>query len=186
MKTSSKFERLYYGMDVYSISDSDGHTVELPPGLRPEEEALAGLLASGWGSEADRKLVGARLIDLAKEAKIAEINAYDKSEAVDGFILDNAFAWLDRDTRGGLSRRLCSEEAKGREITTLWLGTQCYTLPIPLAKKLLDIIELYAADCFDTTARHRAAVLALSDIEAVRSYDHTAGYPEHPVINTQV
>lgn len=185
MNTFSRFERLYYGMPVYSISDSAGQTVELPAGIDPDAESLAGLLASDWGTDADRTIVWARLLELTIEAKLVEIDAYDTSEAVNGFILDGAMAWLDRDTRGGLARRLASEEAKGREMTTLWLDTRSFTLPIALAKKLLDIIELYAADCFDTTARHRAAVLAMRDIEEVRSYDHTSGYPEHPVINTQ-
>lgn len=185
MKTSAKFERLYYGMRVYSISDEAGQTVELPAGIEPDAESLAGLLAGDWGTDADRALVGTRLLELTVEAKLAEIDAYDTSEAVNGFVLDGAMAWLDRNTRGGLARRLASEANDGREVTTLWLDTRSFTLPIALAKALLDIVELYAADCFDVTARHKAAVAAMTDIESVRAYDHTSGYPDRPVISTR-
>lgn len=186
MKVTSKFERLYYGMRVYSLTNEDGQTVELPAGLELTADSITTLLGdSEWGSVEDRALVEAFLLDLVIDAKIREIDAYDTSSAVNGFILDGELAWLDRNTRGGLGRRLASEKREGREISTLWLGTRNFPLPIPLAKSLLDIVEVYAADCFDVTAQHKATVLAMTDVDAVRAYDHTSGYPPRPVISTQ-
>lgn len=185
MKTTVKFERLYYGMRVYSISDEAGHSVELPAGTEPEEASLEGLLVTDWGSETDRALVGCRLLELVKEAKTAEITAYDESEAVNSFELDGLRMWLPFELREKIRARLPEEEAAGRTTTTLWYGIVPVQLPIALARKLISCIELYAIDCCDRTAAHKAAVAAMTDIDAVRAYDYTAGYPERPVITSQ-
>lgn len=186
MKTKVKFERLYYGMHVYSISDEAEHTVELPAGVNPDEESsLQELLATDWGTQTDRALVVARLLELVKEAKIAEITAYDTSAAVNSFVLDGLPMWLPFELREKIRARLPEEEAAGRTMTTLWYGTVPVQLPIALARKLISKIELYAIDCCDRTAAHKAAVSAMTDIDAVKSYDHTTGYPERPVISSQ-
>ena len=186
MKTTVKFERLYYGMRVYSISDEAGHTAELPAGTEPDEASLEGLLVTDWGSETDRALVGCRLLELVKEAKTAEITAYDESEAVNSFELDGLRMWLPFEMRQKIAERLPTEKNAGRTTTTLWYGTIPFQLPVTLAETLLDKIKLYAADCFDVTASHKAAVEAMTDIDAVRAYDYTTGYPERPVINTDM
>ncbi len=112
--------------------------------------------------------------------KIAEIDAYDTSEAVNSFTMQGQAMWLDKAMRVGLANSTAIQEAAGIETTTLWYGTQCYNLPVASAKAMLATLELYALECYNTTARHKAAVSALEDIEAVKAYDHTAGYPPKP------
>lgn len=185
METKVQFERLYYGMNVYSISDESGNTVELPAGVNPDEKSLTELLAVGWDDEAGRALVEAHILKLAIEAKLAEIDAYDNSDAVNGFVLDGMKMWLPYELREKIRSRLPVEEDAGRVTTTLWYGTVPVQLPITIARKLIDVIELYAIDCCDRTAAHKAAVSAMTDVDAVHAYDHTAGYPERPVISTQ-
>lgn len=123
-------------------------------------------------------------LDEVKAQKIAEIDRYDTSEAVNGFELDGMTMWLDFDTRQRIRSRLPVEKSAGRETTTLWYGTVPVPLPITLAEQLLDSIELYATDCYDVTAAHKAAVQALASIEEVEAYDHTTGYPERLIITT--
>lgn len=52
------------------------------------------------------------------------------------------------------------------------------------AISLLSAIEMYAVQCFDTTAKHKVAVSELTTIEEVEKYDITAGYPERLEITT--
>jgi hypothetical protein len=37
---------------------------------------------------------------------------------------------------------------------------------------------MYALQCFNVTAQHKANVLALDTVDDVTSYDYTSGYPE--------
>ena len=117
----------------------------------------------------------------AKQRKIAEIVAYDKSSAVDEFLINGVGMWLDRDTRASLFASITAEEAIGRETTVLWTQTEPpfpIELPIIPFRGLLKQLEVYAKDCFNTTAKHIAAVFALTSIEDVNDYDFTTGYPE--------
>lgn len=175
-------------MYVYAIEAENGQRVELPPSVVPTIESLSELLDSDreWGTDADRAIVEAHLTALMREAKLKEIEAYDMSPAVNSFSLDGMVVWLDFELRSKLRSRLPVEEAAGRDTTTLWLGTHSFTMPVKLASALLDRIELYAADCFDVTSAHKAAVEALATREAIEAYDHTAGYPEHLTVSTQV
>ena len=53
-------------------------------------------------------------------------------------------------------------------------------------EKLLEILcalEVYAIDCFNNTTDHLYAVDAMTTVEEIESYDHTAGYPEKLTFN---
>jgi hypothetical protein len=56
-------------------------------------------------------------------------------------------------------------------------------LSVQVAKTALAQIQIYADRCFIVTEQHKAGVEALSTIEAVDGYDHTAGYPQRLVFN---
>lgn len=43
--------------------------------------------------------------------------------------------------------------------------------------------ELYALECYNVTASHKANIEQLTTIEEVEAYDYTIGYPEKLVIN---
>lgn len=113
-----------------------------------------------------------------KEEKCHEIDRYDSSSAVNEFFIGNASMWLDKNTRAGLMLRIDSEIAVGKETTTLWYDTLSFTMPIRKAKELLYAIEIYASECYDNTARHKAYVLSLTDRESIATYDYTTDYPE--------
>lgn len=125
----------------------------------------------------------AAMID-ALNRKLDEITAYDKSPAVNGFTIDGYEMWLEYDERVRIITRIESEESEGRTDTTLWKGTMCFAMPIALARTLIRKLEVYAADCFDNTARHKAAVEALMEsaenADAIENFDITEGYPAKP------
>lgn len=118
------------------------------------------------------------LID-AKAEKIAEITAYDTSDAVNSFSLGNATMWISRDDRISLMNSTTILKNAGEEETTLWYGGQKYTLPCDTLIQMLSALEVYALQCYDVTEEHKAAVNALTTIEEVDAYDYTTGYPEH-------
>lgn len=120
----------------------------------------------------------------AKAQKIAEIDAYDTSDEVNIFFVDGTSMWLDKATRVGLMNSTTIAKNLGQEKVTLWFGSTQLTLACDKAISLLSAIEMYAVQCFDTTAAHKKAVSELAALEEVEKYDITAGYPEKLEITT--
>lgn len=117
-------------------------------------------------------------LEQAKADKIAEIAAYDTSLSVNGFKLNGMLVWLDKATRVGLMNSTTIAKAAGQETTTLWLGEVKLVVECDKAIHLLSALEMYALECFNVTASHKAAVGELTTIEDVETYDYKAGYPK--------
>ena len=117
-------------------------------------------------------------LDVVKEEAIEQIEAYDTSEAVNSFTLQGKQMWLPKETRVGLMNSLGIEKAAGKTETVLWFGNESYILPIDTAMQMLSALELYALDCYNVTAAHKAAVSALESVEDLVAYDYTQNYPE--------
>lgn len=119
-----------------------------------------------------------KTLTLAKNAKIAEIAAYDTSSSVNGFMLNGLLVWLDKATRVGLMNSTTIAKAAGLGKTTLWLKGIKLVVDCDKAIQLLSALEMYALECFNVTASHKAAVGELRSIEEVEAYDYKAGYPK--------
>lgn len=117
-------------------------------------------------------------VEEAKEILIAEIAAYDTSSSVNGFMLNGLLVWLDKATRVGLMNSTTIAKAAGQETTTLWLKGIKLVVDCDKAIQLLSALEMYALECFNVTASHKAAVNELTTIEEVEAYDYKAGYPK--------
>ena len=128
-----------------------------------------------------------RTIEQAKAEKLSAIGTYDNGEAVNGFDIvmggDTMTAWLTPEQRANYKNSLDSAELLGlTEVHPVFGGVQI-ALPVQTAKTALAQIQIYADRCFIVTEGHKADVEALSTVEAVDAYDHTAGYPERLVFN---
>lgn len=117
-------------------------------------------------------------LEEAKAEKIAEIIAYDTSSSVNGFMLNGLLVWLDKATRVGLMNSTTIAKAAGQETTTLWLGGLKLVVDCDKAIQLLSALEMYALECFNVTASHKAAVSELKTIKEVEVYDYKTGYPK--------
>lgn len=117
-------------------------------------------------------------LDQAKVEKIAEITAYDTSSSVNGFMLNGLLVWLDKATRVGLMNSTTIAKATGQKTTTLWLKGIKLVVDCDKAIQLLSALEMYALECFNVTASHKAAVGELKTIEEVEAYDYKTGYPK--------
>lgn len=117
-------------------------------------------------------------LDVAKEEAIEQITEYDQSEDVNSFTLQGKTMWLPKETRVGLVNSVTIEKNAGKETTVLWFGGEKYELPVDTALQMLSALELYALECYNVTAAHKAAVSALESVEDIVAYDYTQNYPE--------
>ena len=117
-------------------------------------------------------------LDVTKEEAIEQITEYDQSEDVNSFTLQGKQMWLPKETRVGLVNSVTIEKNAGKETTVLWFGGERYELSVDTALQMLSALELYALECYNVTAAHKAAVNALESVEDVVAYDYTQGYPE--------
>ena len=114
----------------------------------------------------------------AQEMLTREITAHDTSSSVNGFKLNGLTVWLDKDTRMGLMNSTTIAKNMGQETTTVWFGGISLTIPCDTAIGMLSALEMYALECFNVTAGHKAAVQALTSVDEVMAYDFTVNYPE--------
>ena len=116
-------------------------------------------------------------LEEAKQRVLDSITAYDTSDSVNAFTLNGASVWLDKATRVGLMNSTTIARNLGNKTTTLWLGDMKLEVDCDKAIQLLSALEMYALECFNVTAAHKAAVSELESVEDVLAYDYTAGYP---------
>lgn len=119
-----------------------------------------------------------KTLEEAKEICLNEIEEYDVSPSVNGFILNGLLVWLDKSTRVGLMNSTTIAKAAGQKTTTLWLGGLKLVVDCDKAIQLLSALEMYALECFNVTASHKQAVSELTTIEEVEAYDYKSGYPK--------
>lgn len=122
-------------------------------------------------------------LNLVKSNIIRLIGQYDTSKAVNSFVLDGKEMWLPKDTRVGLRNSVSVEKDSGRTETTLWYGGVSYVVPIDMALELLSRLELYALTCYNVTESHKAAIMAMDNVEDITAYDYKTGYPEKMVVS---
>lgn len=136
------------------------------------------LIKAGYKEYQEPVPTEAEKLEQAKADKLAEITAYDTSDKVNGFVLNGLLVWLDKATRVGLMNSTNITKAMGQPTTTLWLGGLKLVVDCDKAIQLLSALEMYALECFNVTASHKAAVNELTTIEEVEAYDYKAGYPK--------
>lgn len=143
--------------------------------FNPTDEQLE---EAGFIKEVPKEKSKEELLTEAKAMKIAEIEAYDKSDAVNSFSLNGTPLWLPQEVRISVMNSTNVRRQLGLTDTTLWLNGMKLVLPCDLVLGLLAKIENYALLAFDTTEEHKANVRRLTTIEEVEQYDYKKGYPE--------
>lgn len=140
----------------------------------PTEDMLK---AAGYEEYHEPEPTDEEKLEQAKQQKIAEIEAYDTSSAVNSFILNGVPRWLNLDKRQSIAYSAKILKVKGHDSVTIWFDTDKVVLPIDDAISLLDTLEVYAKTTNNVTHEHMLTVDGLSDIEEVHNFDVTAGYP---------
>lgn len=164
--------------DGYMLRLGDSYTDELYCERSTIPDNLVVIPYSTYLIESNKEKYNGMTVEEAKEILIAEITAYDTSSAVNGFMLNGLLVWLDKATRVGLMNSTTIAKAAGQQTTTLWLKGIKLVVDCDKAIQLLSALEMYALECFNVTASHKAAVGELKTIEEVEAYDYKAGYPK--------
>lgn len=118
----------------------------------------------------------------ARAAKMAEIDAYDMSEAVNGFTLAGEKMWIGFEERQRIRASIQAYRSMGRNDMTKWFAGKEYTYTLDVWESMINAVGVYASEALNVTELHRAAVSALGSIGEVEAYDHTIGYPEKLVL----
>ena len=150
--------------------------------INPSEDVL---LANGWLVYTTPEPTAAELLAQAKLDKIAEIEDYDASDAVNQFLLGGVPMWLDAPTRQQLRISIEAYQAMGAEQVTKWFMGQQFTFPTSAWITMLNALEVYAAEALNVTESHKAAINAMTNIEDIENYDITTGYPEKLNLTSQ-
>lgn len=162
----------------YMLKSGESYTDELYCERSTIPDNLIVVPYSTYLTESNKEKYKGMTVEEAKEKLIAEIAAYDTSDKVNGFMLNGLLVWLDKATRVGLMNSTTIAKAAGQETTTLWLGGMKLVVDCDKAIQLLSALEMYALECFNVTASHKAAVCKLKSIEEVEAYDFKTGYPK--------
>lgn len=164
--------------DGYMLKLGDSYTDELYCERSAIPDNLVVVPYSTYLIESNKEKYKGMTVEEAKEKLVAEITAYDKSDKVNGFMLNGLLVWLDKATRVGLMNSTTIAKAAGQKTTNLWLGGAKLVVDCDKAIQLLSALEMYALECFNVTASHKAAVAELKTIKEVEAFDVTADYPK--------
>lgn len=177
--------RLTVGDGVVLLLINGKEETEISGGM-PDGNGLAtteAVMRKVWVYDGVRLKTGgmtseAALTAAAQKMVLEQIDKYDTSPSVNGFMLNGLRVWLNKDTRVGLMNSTSIAKAIGKATTTLWLGDVKLVVECDKAIQLLSALEMYALECFNVTAAHKKAVSEMSTVEEVLAYDYTAGYPK--------
>lgn len=177
--------RLTVGDGVVLLLINGKEETEISGGM-PDENGLAtteAVVRKVWVYDGVRLETGgmtseAALTAAAQKMVQEQIDKYDTSPSVNGFMLNGLRVWLNKDTRVGLMNSTQIAKAMGKTTTTLWFGGMQIEVNCDKAIGLLSALEMYALECFNVTAAHKKAVAELNTVEEVLGYDYTQGYPE--------
>ncbi|MCQ2137896.1 MAG: DUF4376 domain-containing protein [Bacteroidales bacterium] len=137
----------------------------------PTAEQIA---AEGWVEVVPPAPTPEELLERAKAERIAELEAYDSSEAVNGFTLGGRTMWIVPAERTNYLNTMQGAQRLGIE-SVPFMGQ---TIAVGDAIRMLDAINIYAMQCVAVTDAHETAINALATIEEVEAYDFTIGYPD--------
>ena len=129
------------------------------------------------GTDATDTVLDTTTLAGAKAQKIAEITAYDCSDAVNALTYKGVRTWLTAEVRNSYLTSIQAAELLGETSITFDIGGQVVTLELQSAKIMLAKLQRYADACYLVTSTHKANVGALTTIEDVTDYDYKTGYP---------
>ncbi len=121
-----------------------------------------------------------RTVEQAVQDKLMQIDMYDRSDAVNSFIVNGVSVWLTPDVRANYRSSIESAELLGESNITFIIAGIAATSALQDARVMLAKIQRYADRCTLVTETHKATVSGLlsATVEEVDAYDYTAGYPD--------
>lgn len=170
----------------FILKGGDTYTSEIYCAKDAELQGYEVVAYSDYLRAENKKKYEGKTLEEAKEMLLAEIDAYDNSPSVNGFILNGMLIPWSKDDpdspnvekRMGLRQNIADKVALGEKNISIWLKGMSFTMPCAQAEVLMRSIENYAYECFNVTASHKQAVSELTTTEEVIAYDYRTGYPK--------
>ena len=119
-----------------------------------------------------------RTVEEARRDMQMQIDAYDTSSDVNGFLYNGQELWADKATRVGLVNAAQAAKALGNETVSFGIQGFALTLPCDQCIQMLYALEMYALACYNVTLNHKNNVDNLVTVEDIDSYNYMVGYPE--------
>lgn len=120
-----------------------------------------------------------RTVEDSRNELLMKINEYNVSPNVDGFTINNAInAWFTVQERLNYRQSVESAKRLGIEKLTFYVDSNELEVNTSDAEMMLDMLQLYADQCFIATKRHQIIANSLQTIEELDTYDYTDGYPQ--------
>ena len=142
--------------------------------FNPTEDML---IEQGWQEYIPPVPTEEELLQEAKLNKIAEIEEYDKSDAVNSFSIGGVDMWLDFNLRQQLRTSIIAYQKLNEQTVSKWFNGVEYTFTTEQWMTMLNTLEVYASEALNVTEAHKAAVNALTSIQDIEDYDITLDYP---------
>jgi hypothetical protein len=114
--------------------------------------------------------------------KIAEIDRYDNSDAVNSFLFAGQSCWINAQERATYNASIQAAELLGESEIEIPIAGQFIVMSVVNAKGFLALIQRYADKAAIVTGKHKYAVSQLTSIEEVDAYDYTVNYPEKVIL----
>lgn len=170
----------------FILKGGDTYTSEIYCAKDAELQDYEVVAYSDYLRAENKKKYEGKTLEEAKEMLLAEIDTYDNSPSVNGFMLNGMLIPWSKDDpnspnvekRMGLRQNIADKIALGEENISIWLKGMSFTMPCAQAEVLMRSIENYAYECFNVTASHKQAVSQLTTIEEVEAYNYKLGYPK--------
>lgn len=130
-----------------------------------------------------------RTLSQAKEERIVQLQEYDTSSAINEFFIEkdgNIISfWGNKNDRASL--KTVVEDYINQGLVDYRLDIRERGISVVVnCDKLLDILsqlEIYAAQCYNTTTDHIYMINSLETVEEVDNYDYTKNYPQKLTFN---
>lgn len=133
--------------------------------INPTDEQL---IQAGWLVWVpEEHLIPSKTLEQAKDEMLAKIEEYDESPSVNSIIVNGVKLWIPAEQRAILKTSVDAYNTLGiNEITKVWEGQE-YTATAEQWLYMIAKVEVYASECYNTTARHKANVKALDNIDNI-------------------
>lgn len=113
-----------------------------------------------------------------KQEKIDRLIKYAESkETIKQFIINGNADWFDSEKRDSIRGKIKAERNLERTNTFIYSNNIGYEMSLDEADHFLDVVEVYAGDCYHITEVHKSNIMALTTIEEIDSYNYKANYP---------
>lgn len=117
-------------------------------------------------------------VETAKRNKLAELEVWDTSSAVQTFECGGTQMWADRAVRDTIRASVEACVSLGDKECSFTIGEHLLTMPCADALTMLQRLQRYGMQCNAAKARARAEILAMRRVSVIKGYDCAQYYPE--------